>query len=873
MLLKNYQTRTLDALQLFFKRARLIGHKEAYEEITVDPEFKVRLGKFRGYTVWDSIPNTPRVCIKVPTGGGKTILATHAIKLAGETWMDREFPLVLWFVPGEAIRQQTVEALKNPRHPYRQALDEQFNGRVCILDISEKFQLSPQDIGSRVCIIVSTVQAFKQSATDKYNVYKHNENLEPHFSNIMATEGMDKDEYGKLKFSFANLLHAHRPLMIIDEAHNVVTSLSREMQGRLNPSAIIEMTATPRINNNILYNVFASELKEESMIKLPIMLKEHREWEMCVTESVAKRTELEQTCGYEKEYIRPILLLQAESKGEDSVTCDVLKAYLTDDLNIPEGQIAIATGEQRELDGINVFDRACPIRYIITMQALKEGWDCSFAYVLCSITNIKSDTAVEQLLGRVMRMPYATTRRTPALNKSYAYVKSSAFGEAARELVQKLSNKGFDDKEAEQVIVSQTPDLMEGWWENDRIVLPPNIPVVREEVPSTLIFTPLQNGSSIISFTQETPDEDIEKVARQLPSIAGEELRQKFKNYKNQKESAYERNSFAKNGQTFCVPRLMAEIQGELEWADTETIFEVFDWKLPKYASPQLLEMEFRAEKKGDSFVVDLDGHRITVEAILQKDEFLPGLAPQTWTMEALVHWLDKKIKQPDISQNIMVRWLTDAVHYLHIHRQIPMEDLMMCKFILMNKLFERIRDSRAKAKKDAWQMTLFDSSRSRVEISFSHGFEFFESMYDDLAFYKGQFKFSKHYLGAYKVPMFDGKGEKGEEFHCAQVLDSLPEVKFWLRNAARHPQSFWLPTSKDRFYPDFVAELQDGRLLVVEYKGAHLASNEDTAEKESIGSLWEKASQGKGLFLIAEKSKKGLTIDEQLKAKINGSL
>ena len=75
----------------------------------------------------------------------------------------------------------------------------------------------------------------------------------------------------------------------------------------------------------------------------------------------------------------------------------------------------------------------------------------------------------------------------------------------------------------------------------------------------------------------------------------------------------------------------------------------------------------------------------------------------------------------------------------------------------------------------------------------------------------------------------------------------------------------FWLPTSTDKFYPDFIALLNDGRVLVVEYKGAHIIDNADTREKNIIGKLWESKSKGKGLFLMAQKSKNGLNIDEQI--------
>ena len=89
--------------------------------------------------------------------------------------------------------------------------------------------------------------------------------------------------------------------------------------------------------------------------------------------------------------------------------------------------------------------------------------------------------------------------------------------------------------------------------------------------------------------------------------------------------------------------------------------------------------------------------------------------------------------------------------------------------------------------------------------------------------------------------------------------------MKYWIRNVARHPASFWLPTATDKFYPDFVSLLNDGRLLVVEYKGAHIADGTDAAEKRTIGELWEHKSAGAGLFIIAEKSVNGRDIHQQL--------
>ena len=167
MQLKTYQQNTLDVLRRSFEQCRLTDVKSAYQNITGEFEIKDRLGQ-EGlrYNVWKGRETTPRICLKVPNGGGKTILAAHSLRIISETWCDKEFPLVLWFCPSDTIRTQTAEALKNPRHPYRQALDEQFGGRVRVFEIDEKFNILPHDIAGSACIIVSTIQAFRQSKTD-----------------------------------------------------------------------------------------------------------------------------------------------------------------------------------------------------------------------------------------------------------------------------------------------------------------------------------------------------------------------------------------------------------------------------------------------------------------------------------------------------------------------------------------------------------------------------------------------------------------------------------------------------------------------------------------------------------------------------------
>ena len=408
MKLKQYQAATLTVLRRFFEEARVAGANGAYEAITREPEQAMRLGLHtNAYRPLPELPTVPYVCLRLPTGGGKTILGAHAIPIVRDAWIEKDWPMVLWLVPSNTIRLQTVEALKNAGHPYRAILDEAFQGRVRVFDIVDFTHIRPHDIRDHCCIVVGTIQTLRVSNTEGRKVYAHNEEMEPHFSAIPASmPGLDRLDGGEVKFSFANLMHVHRPLMIVDEAHNAVTGLTREMQARVNPCAIVELTATPRDKNgqrlsNILHSVTAQELKLEEMVKLPIMLSEYDTWQNAVNGAIAARASLDRTAEGDPDYIRPIVLFQAQPKNRPT-TVETLKKHLIEVEQIPEDKIAVATGDQRELDGIDLFDQNCPVEFVITVEALKEGWDCSFAYIFCSVSRIQSAVDVEQLLGRVL---------------------------------------------------------------------------------------------------------------------------------------------------------------------------------------------------------------------------------------------------------------------------------------------------------------------------------------------------------------------------------------------------------------------------------------------------------------------------------------
>ena len=717
--------------------------------------------------------------------------------------------------------------------------------------------------------------------TEGRKVYAHNENLEPHFAGVPETvPGLERlPDGGGIKLSFANLLHLHRPLMIVDEAHNAVTGLTREMQARVNPCAIVEFTATPRdrkgrLLNNILHSVSARELKAEAMIKLPILLSEHDTWQGAVSGAIAARATLAASAKDDADYIRPLVLFQAQPKNQE-VTVDALKTHLTEVEGIAPERIAVATGDQRELDGIDLFDRACGIEYVITIEALKEGWDCSFAYVFCSVARIRSAVDVEQLLGRVLRMPYAARRPLPDLNRAYAFVSEPSFGASAQALADKLVAMGFEEDEARESIEPAELDFGESGAAVGRPeeAAPPfrhtfagdpeTVSALKELERDGVTVHEFDDGAVEVLVAGRVGGDLEEAILGVVPERERPDFVQAVAahrvNLRDQPTAPADR------GEELRVPRLMSAVQGALELADTDLFMESHEWSLLDH-SPRMDEGEFAIRETARSFEIDLDGNRIAYQFASEEEQLALDVDVEGWTPEGLVRWLDVQVREADIRQNELIRWLRDLVGHLAGPRGIHISALMRGKFLLARKVRDKLAAIRRAEREAVYQRCLF-APAARVEVSFDHTFTFHKDMYRDQRRYRGRWRPGRHFFGPDRVPACDG-AEDGEEFRCAQVIDSLPGVRYWVRNVARHPASFSLPVVAGRFYPDFVARLSDDRLLVVEYKGAHIAEGSDTAEKRAIGELWERESGGRCLFLMAEKTVDGKDVRRQLMEK-----
>ncbi|HEX8964512.1 MAG TPA: DEAD/DEAH box helicase family protein [Rhodocyclaceae bacterium] len=889
--LKRYQREALDALALFFDLAR-----GATDEAALDAAFRQALLEQEIAT--DAIPpylsqgfgTTPYVCIRIPTGGGKTLLGTHAVATAARHFTGERCPLALWLVPTNTIRQQTLTALRTPGHPYREALEKHFGvDGLRVIDIAECEQLRQQDFGAKTIVVVGTLQTLRVDDTSGRDVYAYKEAFDPHFARAPELPGFERVEekdldaqpfltradLGKVKRSFANLLYWHRPVVIIDEAHNARTPLSYDSFARLRPAALIEMTATPlrrgEHRSNVLYHVSAEELKAEQMIKLPIVLQAHPNWQEAVRDALLTRKKLAAEALAEPDYLRPILLLQAEDKAGE-VTVDKLRTHLIEQEHVEASRIAIATGSQRELDGIDLFDPACRIEVVITVEALKEGWDCSFAYVFCSLQKVGSSRDMEQLLGRVLRMPYARRRQSELLNRAYAHVADARTAEVANTLADRLVAMGFEELEAAQAIFPTNLPL----FEDDGTALPPLPPLewVLPETPAALAEgQPAPPGMSV-----EPRAEGGVTVRLSAPPTA--EVRAVLmesvdKKQRQALETALDR--FELRHQELAAPSVrgipfrplpllcIRDDQGELDLAEKTTLLHLAGFALAELPAdlpgfvpeqdrkPYLLDIEaghLRIEQEQAAYAVNLD---LVATEVTEKD---------------LVRWLSERLRDDDTMQTQLTAWLSKVLAWLERERGYTLTALVRHQNQLADALAERLKALRNKARYQGLQLALLGPDpRGCVSADFS--FQFGRGMYPARPpYYRGRYRFLKHYYGI----IGDLKGQ-GEEYDCAVAIDELPEVKHWVRNLPRFPEfSFWLPTATDRFYPDFVAELSDGRLLVVEYKGEDRKTSDDAREKRQVGEFWAKETGN--LFLMAEaKDEAGRGVREQLRSLIGSGI
>ena len=894
---KIYQQQVLDSVENYFKAC----HELPSPSIAFTATTERLWGRGNAYHPLSGFPaDMPYFCLRVPTGGGKTWLAAKSVALVNTHLLRCEHSVILWLVPSKPIREQTLRALRDRLHPYHTALREA--GPITVMDLDEAKSVTRGTLDTSTTIIVATRQAFQVEDEESRKVYQSSGALMHHFDNLSPTQrdGLLSEGIGAERTtpcSLANVLRLRRPFVVVDEAHNSRTELAFDMLARFRPSGVMELTATPdmeRTPSNVLHSVSAAELKAEEMIKLPVVLQTEPNWQQCLADAIGRRDALHKLADEERRagspYLRPLVLIQAEPRraGVDTLDVDRVKSELVTNHGIPSSEIVVATGEEKGLEQIDadhklgIADPACPVKFVITQKALTEGWDCPFAYILVSMASLSSATAVEQLLGRVLRQPGASHRQAKALNQSYAFVVSRNFAETAGALRDRLvAGAGFERREVTEFVTAAKAEQarldLEGY--AGRVVVRPVAITLTEKPDLKSVPKPVRDKVSwdgklnTLTITTPLTQDEAEVLKASVTSESAATAIVEAAEISRTKAIEFLQTP-AELGERFRVPQLALRVQGELQLFDDPEVLD-YPWDLstldaaPTDGDITALGAGLKVSEGGE---IDVDGESGTVVS-----RFLPNLQrdlglvyqPEHWDEVRLATWLCRNLPEPSLThaskQAFVAKWLTELLR----REGFTLARANLQKFMVRSLLDGRIRDLRRHAVGKAFQQALFgEDADSRVAVTDRHAFEFHSQAYAPSRDYDGRFghfDFRQHFYG--RIGDFDSK----EEFECACWLDVQAQqgrIRFWVRNLVRREgSSFFLQKADGRFYPDFLCQLpgsadQPGPILAVEYKGAdRWVSAEDD---RLIGGLWANLSEGRCRFVMV-KDKRWESIEEKL--------
>lgn len=873
---KPYQLQVLDSVEAYFVACHDTGDADtAFYKVTKDLWGHGQ--KFHPLPGFDA--GMPYFCLRVPTGGGKTWLAASSVTLVNTHLLRSEHSVILWLVPSDAIREQTLKALKHLDHPYHAALKQA--GAVTVLDLDEAKSVTRATMDTSTVVIVSTVQAFRRESTGVLNVYKSSGALMHHFENLSPVQRAGLLQDGDtVPYSLANVLRLRRPFLIVDEAHNARTEISFDTFARFDPSGVMELTATPdmeKVPSNVLHSVGAATLKMAQMIKLPVVLATQPDWQQCLADAIARRNELQTLADGERrkgaKHLRPLVLIQAEPRrqGVETLDVDKVRKELVDNHRIPADEVIVATGEERGLEALEreytlgIADPDCPVKFVVTQKALTEGWDCPSAYILVGLASQQSSTAVEQLLGRILRQPGARRRAAPALNQSYAFVHSRDFARTAEELRDRLvSGAGFDRREVGEFVTAARTEQgrLDVHARPGRIVITPvAVPLTEKPdlkaIPKALRDKLSWNGQDK-TLTLDAPLSEDDAVVLQA-AVSDEPARATIAQAAQvSRTTALEFfRTPAELGLPLKVPQLALRVQGELQLFDDPEVLD-YPWELSGYdAAPTQADLSALGKAgriaEGGELDVDEDTGKLKVSFIpdLQRDLGL-SYQPEHWNEVRLAAWLCRNLPEPSVTHASKQAFVSGWLRALLEQPDFGLARANQMKFTLRQQLQQTIKRLRSDAVSQAYQQTLFTSGyEERVTVSERFAFEFHPDAYAPSRDYDGHsygvWDFRKHFYG--RMGDFDSK----EEFECAVQLDKLAQqgrIRHWVRNLVRKEGcSFFLQKATGRFWPDFVCELPDGTILVVEYKGAQGWS--DAQDDRDIGGLWAELSDGRCRFLM----------------------
>jgi len=821
MELKDYQQTVLKTLDEYLDKLRVQQTKaqkiQQANALETDPDL-IRPVPDYSIETWDmmrqagklplaraNIPFSPRVdgigravpsvCFKIPTGGGKTILAAYAVSKIQSRWLQRNHGFVLWIVPNESIYTQTLKALRDRQHPYRQILDRASAGKTKILEKQDG--LNSHDVNHQLCVMLLMLQSANRETKESLRLFRDRGNVHGFFPAaddvLLHAELLDQvpnlDVYGDsatigavIKESLGNVLRSIQPVVVLDEGHKGYSKLALQTLYGFNPAFVLELTATPvdrtsntpPIYSNWLVDVRGTDLDKEDMIKLPInvTVRGGDDWRICLRESVEQLNILQQKADHLRaesaRYIRPICLVQVERTGKDQrdglrVHAEDAKEYLLS-LGITQEQIAIKTSEKNELsqpENLDLFSPTNQVRFIITKQALQEGWDCSFAYVLCSLSPVSSKGAMTQLVGRILRQPDAIKTKIPALDECYVFCFHSKTGEVVDAIRKGLEQDGMAD-----LVASIRETGGEGSGGNlVRTIMP------REKFLKTKIYLPK------VFWVEADKARDLE----------------------------YE-----------------TDILYRIDWNDID--LEGLAATLPKAvqaATTQVVRIGLADDPNSKDFIQSETVKAEDVDAIFDPayvTRAIVDIVPNPWIARSMVGKILADLEKLQLSALDWTAMTSVMIESLRV--RLGKERDRLAEVVFLKEVQAGRIQFRLRTDKNNWRMPKSIPTQRQPDsplLQRSDGKVVEHSLFDPV----------------YRDDL------NGYEQKVATYLDSEKALKWWHRNVAKSRSGYGLQGwQKHKIYPDFIFALShhDGhdQFMVLETKGDHL-DNPDTAYKKKL--------------------------------------
>ena len=803
----------------------------------------------------NSIKGVPRVTVKVPTAGGKTFIACNALKPIFDSFPLDKPQVVVWFVPSDTILKQTYKNLNNPSHAYRQKIDAHFNGNVKVYDKEALLfgqGFNPVEVKEQLSILVLSVQSFVETVRKgQPRAYRENENLAEfvsHFRDLKAN--LDNVDDTALIQVIAYL----NPVIVIDESHNFEADLRIDMLNNINPSFIFDLTATPRNKSNIISFVDAIKLKRNNMVKLPVIVYNHQDTTEVLSSAIQMQKTLEAKAKIQEanggKYIRPIVLFQAQPKtNDDNVTFDKIKDSLIE-IGIPENQIKIKTANKDEIKKLDLMSRDCEVRYIITVNALKEGWDCPFAYVLASLANKSSSVDVEQILGRVLRLPYVTKHQEDLLNYSYVFTSSNNFLNTLDKIILGLNKSGFSAKDyrvKEQQIESKIDtttgkgsfeDLFGEQQEQLNTSDEINDDEVNINVDDVKQLTGSEKGSNqledILKLAGDTNAEfekkmvELEKEDNLIPT----ELKEKIK--------------------VFPIKEVFKE-------EATKVVIPTFHIKTaPSLIEPEnlvpltknLLLQGFELDKQDSNIDLTRTASKMASIDLAEgrKDEYVPEYKyVDNHVKEAFAEYLSTLTPEQKVNQ--IAGRITKIIKKID---QIPEPQIIAyVKKIIKDLNSEKVSEI---TNNEPFYAKLIKNKIN--ELADQHSEKQFDILLDKgTVVCEPSFKFSKkispkNTLKGITKNLYIEEGEMNDfEKQVINEVANLDSVVFWHRNLERGKGL--LINGFVNHYPDFIVKMKNGKTILIETKGDHLDGS-DSQQKLRLGEKWaSKAGDDYRYFMV----------------------